>query len=215
MAMQYRRVTCTPVGNIKIRIDGSYPGAWLRLFALNLAGSAGVTSVSIRSSGSTGPWQPMVNKFGASFESYSQPPQPSDLQITTDDGQSIVLPGIITSGASGVVESGVQLSTTPTKWQTSVLQTSFNPGVQPGSTSSSVVSQAFNAAVESDQCCDSAGCYDINFAFSEFSCAQQKAFGHCNSTFLRRPIKQQDLTLEGLDPNIGYCSKSCGFCKCV
>lgn len=26
MAMQYRRVTCTPDGNIKIRIDGNYPG---------------------------------------------------------------------------------------------------------------------------------------------------------------------------------------------
>lgn len=166
-----------------------------------------MTGVSIRSSGGPGPWQPMVNKFGASFETYSQPPQPCDLQITTDDGQTAVLLGIITPGASGIVESNVQLSTTPIQWTPTVIQTSYNPSVQPGSTSTSVVSQSFGAGVESATCDYST--IDLNFAFATYSCAQQKAFGKCNSTFLNRTVKQQDLTLESYDPTLGYCHATC------
>ena len=152
-------------------------GAWLRLFLLRLAGSAGVTGVSIRSTGSAAAWQPMVNKFGASWETYSQPPQPCDLYVTTDDGQSATLVGIVTAGAAGVVDSDVQLSTTPTTWDPSVLPTAYNPDVEPGSTAASVASVAFGAAAQSSECCDSAGCYDINFSGALYTCAQQKAFG--------------------------------------
>lgn len=214
MAMQYRRVSCTPEGNIAVRFDGNYAGAWLRLFLLSVAGSAGITGVSVRSSGAGGPWQPLVNKFGASWESYSQPPHPADLLVTTDDGQSAVLAGIVTDGASGVVESGVQLATDPPAWSPLVLPTVFNPAVEPGSTAAAVVSRAFGAAAQAAECCDSASCYDINFGFATFSCAQQRAFGKCNETFLTRPIKQQDATLEGIDINQGYCSRTCGRCRC-
>lgn len=215
MAMQYRRVTCTPDGNIAVRVDGNYAGAWLRIFIEQVAGSGGIVGVSIRSTSGTGDWLPMTNKFGASWESYSQPAHPSDLQITTDDGQTAVLEGIITDGASGVLESSVQLSSTPSAWAPTVFQTDFNPAVVPGSTSAAVVSQVFGAQVESEECCDSSSCYDINFAFSEFSCAQQKAFGHCNATFLTQPVKQQDATLEGLDIRQGYCSRTCSRCTCA
>lgn len=215
IAMQYRRVTCTPDQNIMVRVDGNFNGAWLRVFPYGLAGSGGVQSVSIRSTGSTGSWQTMTNKFGAAWESYSQPPHPSDLQISTDDGQTAVLEGIITDGASGYLTSNVQLSSTPPAWQPTVYVTDFNPTVQPGSTSTAVISQPLGsgAQVQSGQCCDQ--CFDINFAFSTFSCQQQKAFGHCNATYLTRPVKQQDATLEGLDINQGYCSKTCGRCRCA
>lgn len=182
-------------------------GAWLRVFAINLAGSAGVTGISIRSSGSAAPWQPLVNKFGASFESYSQPSQPSDLQITTDDGQSIILQSVITAGATGIVDSGVQLSTTPSQWDPSIQTTTFNPAVQPGSTSTAVISVPFGTKVESASCDFTT--LDVNFAGATYSCAQQKAFGKCNSTFLNRPIKQQDLTVEGMDPGLHYCHSTC------
>ena len=213
MAMQYRRVTCTPDGNIKVRVDGNYGNAWLRLFVLNIAGSAGVVAVNIRSSGSDGPWSAMTNKFGASWESYAQPPYPSDLQVTTDDGQTALLEAVITEGAAGIIDTNAQVSTTPSIWQPTVFQTNHNPAVEAGSTSTAVVSQSFGARVEADVCCDR--CFDINFAFAEFTCAQQKAFGKCNETFLTRPVKQQDATLESLDPLIGYCALSCGRCQCT
>ena len=215
MAMQYRRVSCTPDVNMAVRFDGNYAGAWLRLFVLDVAGSAGVTGVSVRSSGAGGPWQPLVNKFGASWESYSQPPQPSDLLVTTDDGQTAVLTGIVSAGAQGVVRSGVQLSAVPPTWDPLVLPTAFNPAVEPGSAATSVVSQAFGAAAQSDVCCDAASCYDINFGGATYTCRQQLAFGQCNATFLTRPIKQQDATLEGINIEQGYCSRTCGRCSCA
>lgn len=186
----------------------------MRLFVLDVAGSAGITGVSVRSAGSGGPWQPMVNKFGASWESYSQPPQPADLHVTTDDGQSAVLPGIVTTGAQGVVRSGVQLSAVPQTWDPAILPTLFNPAVEAGSTSAAVVSQPFGAAAQAAVCCDSASCYDINFAYNVYSCAQQKAFGHCNETYMTQPVKLSDATLEGVNRAQGYCSKTCGRCQC-
>lgn len=182
-------------------------GAWLRVFFLNVAGSAGITSVAIRSTSSSGPWQALTNKFGASWESYSQPPQPCDLQISTDDGQSAILPGVVTAGANGLIDSGIQLSTTPLQWDSTIQTTMFNPAVEPGSTSASVVSIPFGAKVESATCDFTT--LDVNFAEATYSCAQQKAFGKCNSTFLNRPIKQQDLTVEGMDPGLHYCHATC------
>jgi len=213
MNMQYRRVTCTPQGNIMLRIDGNNPNAWLRIFLFNLAGSGGVTSVAIRASGSNDQWQPMMNTFGAAWEIYTQPTQPSDLYITTDDGQTATIIGKVTAGATGIIDTGAQTSTTPAKWdQAPTIPSNFNPNVEPGSTTPSVTSVTFGAATESAVCCEA--CPNINFSGYIYSCAQQKAFGMCNSTFLNRPIKQQDATLEGLNINIGYCSRSCGRCVC-
>lgn len=156
----------------------------------------------------------MTNKFGASWESYSQPPQPSDLQVATDDGQSAVLTGVITAGASGVVDSNVQLSSNPASWATVVYQTDYNPAVQPGSTAASVVSRPLGPGtqVESQECCDA--CFDVNFSGAVYSCADQKRFGHCNATYLSQPVKLQDATVEGLDRSQGYCSRTCGRCQC-
>lgn len=128
--------------------------------------------------------------------------------LTTDDGQSAVLAGIITLGAAGVVGSDVQLSPTPPVWNPFIFPTSFNPAVEPGSTAAAVVSQPFGGQIESADTCDLTT-LDINFSGATYSCAQQRAFGKCNSTFLNRPVKQQDLTLENYDPRLGYCHRTC------
>ena len=208
MAMQYRRVSCTPTGNISVRVDGNYNNAWLRLWIWSIAGSAGVTSVSIRTTGDTGPWHPMLNTFGAAWETFAQPPHPADVLFTTDDGQTATLTAIINDGSSGYIESNVQIMSNPPVWNSFVFPTSFNPPVQPGSTADSVISQPFGAMTQSEDTCDFTT-LDINFSGAQYSCAEQRAFGKCNSTFLNRPVKQQDLTVEGYPPALNYCHRTC------
>lgn len=208
ISMLYRRVTCTPSGFIQIRIDGNVEMGWLRLWVYGVAGAGGITSVSIRTSSTGEPWLPLTNTFGAAFEVDSQPAYPSDLEISTDDGQTAVIPAVVTSGATGYLATGVQLSSNPAVW-TTVSTTTFNPQVEPGSTSDQVISEALGpgASVESESCDFTT--LDINFSQSVYSCQQQRDFGKCNSTFLNRPVKLQDLTLENYDPALGYCHNTC------
>ena len=114
---QYRRVTCTPPDATWVRIDGNNgPGLWLRLWIVNVAGSGGVTSVSIR-----GPDQvqyPMTNTFGAAWEIGSAPQFPADLVVSTDDSQQIILLGAVTEGQTGYVQTAIQFISTPTAWPT-------------------------------------------------------------------------------------------------
>ncbi|KAK9863435.1 hypothetical protein WJX84_009026 [Apatococcus fuscideae] len=49
-------------------------GGWLRLWVMNTAGTAGVTGVSIRSTGTSGPWIPMNDNFGTAPNKFGQDP---------------------------------------------------------------------------------------------------------------------------------------------
>ena len=60
--------------------------------AQNTAGTAGVTGMSIRSTGTSGPWIPMNDNFGADWEIAASPAQPLDALITADDGSSVSSP---------------------------------------------------------------------------------------------------------------------------
>ena len=59
------------------------------LWSQNTAGTAGVTSVSVRSSNTNGAWIPMNNAFGADWEMPNSPAQPLDMLIGSDDGSSV------------------------------------------------------------------------------------------------------------------------------
>lgn len=139
IAILYRRVTCTPEGNIQVIISGNNPNAWLRVFITNIAGSASIMKVFVRSSNNNNSsWQSMMNIFGASWEIYTQPPQPSDLLIITDDNQTTILYSIITNGTEGLLESNQQIEYIPSIWNYPSLS-NFNPNVQLGSTSQTVI----------------------------------------------------------------------------
>ncbi|KAK9824717.1 hypothetical protein WJX74_000925 [Apatococcus lobatus] len=214
---QYRRVTCTPPDAAWVRIDGNNgPGLWLRLWIVNVAGSGGVTAVSIR-----GPDQveyPMTNTFGAAWEIGSAPQFPADLIVSTDDSQQLIFFGAVTVGQTGYVQTASQFISTPTAWPTAP---AFNNDVAVASystavtvTSGTLISNA-TAATESycPPTCDT--CLDINFALHNYTCAQQKAFGKCNDNFLTQPLHPLDATAEGVNITAGYCARTCGRCSCT
>lgn len=140
---------------------GNNPNAWLRVFITNIAGSAGIVKVFVRSSNNNSSWQSMMNIFGASWEIWTQPPQPSDLQIITDDNQTIILYSIITNGAEGSIISNEQISDIPSTWNFPSIS-NFNPNVESGSTSQMVIPYQ-NSIYYSSECsclCD----YCLNLA---------------------------------------------------
>lgn len=171
IAIKYRRVTCTPNENIKVIISGNNAGAWLRVFITNIAGSAGIKQVNIRSSNSNSPWLSMSNIFGGSWEIWTQPPQPSDLEILTDDNQSAILYNVITKDGSGSINTNTQISNVPLLWNFPI-SSSFNPSIHINSTSQYVLSYQ-DSIYYSEQCqCECSYCLNNQIGSPQSSSQQ-------------------------------------------
>ncbi len=65
VAIQYRRVACTPPKDVEVQIDNNRgSGGWLRLFVQDVANLGTVSRVSV---GSSGTWTPLTNVWVCCF----------------------------------------------------------------------------------------------------------------------------------------------------
>lgn len=106
--VQYRQVACPFTGGINVYVDSfrATGGGFMKIALRNVAGSADITSVKFRTTGTPNNWRPMQNKYGAVWEASALPSFPLDLQVTRKDGQSVVLSGAITKTTTpGVVQT--------------------------------------------------------------------------------------------------------------
>eukprot|EP00879_Flechtneria_rotunda_P012123 GHRR01012661.1.p1 GENE.GHRR01012661.1~~GHRR01012661.1.p1 ORF type:complete len:114 (+),score=31.30 GHRR01012661.1:935-1276(+) len=113
MKIQYRQVPCKVAGNIVVNVDTyrATAGGYIKLSLKNVAGSGGITSVQLAQTGSTA-YRPMNNTYGAEWEISIVPAPPLDIKVTNQQGQSVVLRGIITkAGQTGAFKSAVQFAT--------------------------------------------------------------------------------------------------------
>ncbi|KAK9824737.1 hypothetical protein WJX74_003216 [Apatococcus lobatus] len=139
VALQYRRVTCTPQEPVSVRVDANRgSGGWIRLWVMNTAGTAGVKAVSVRSAGTAGAWVPLNNGFGADWESPASPAQPLDMLVTSDDGSSVTIPNAVAAGYIGSGTAPGQNFAQDAVGQITAAASGQNPPVAAGSTSTAV-----------------------------------------------------------------------------
>ncbi|KAK9824754.1 hypothetical protein WJX74_005028 [Apatococcus lobatus] len=139
VALQYRRVTCTPQEPVSVRVDANRgSGGWIRLWVMNAAGTAGVKSVSVRTAGTNGAWVPMNNAFGADWEMPASPAQPLDMLIGSDDGSSVTIPNAVAAGYTGTGTAPGQNFAQDAVGQIKAAAAGQNPPVAAGSTSTAV-----------------------------------------------------------------------------
>jgi hypothetical protein len=76
-----------------------------RLHVQQAGGMAAVQSVAVRTSGSSGTFQPLTNKWGSDWETSNAPAFPLDITIVGADGESVsaccpVMPCLLASAIS-------------------------------------------------------------------------------------------------------------------
>lgn len=142
IALQYRRVTCTPQEPVTVRVDANRgSGGWMRLWVMNTAGTAGVAGVSVRTAGTGGPGVPLSNVFGADWETGASPAQPLDVIVTSDDGSTLTLPGAVAASFVGLGAGASNFGQDPTAasaGQVAAAASQQNPPVAAQSTSVAV-----------------------------------------------------------------------------
>eukprot|EP00878_Enallax_costatus_P004536 GHUV01004777.1.p1 GENE.GHUV01004777.1~~GHUV01004777.1.p1 ORF type:complete len:243 (+),score=69.95 GHUV01004777.1:209-937(+) len=92
--IQYREVSCPFTGGINVYVDAFRPeqGGFLKLALRNVAGTGGIKSVALRTTGNTANnWRQMKNTYGAVWEGSQLSTLPLDIQVTKTDGQTVVL----------------------------------------------------------------------------------------------------------------------------
>ncbi|CAL5229279.1 g12572 [Coccomyxa viridis] len=188
--IQYRRVECVPPKPMVISVDSNGgQGAWLRLFVEQAGGLASVKNVQVRTSGSTGGFQSLTNKWGSDWETPNAPAFPLDINIVGADGEAVTAYQVIQAkGATGKMSTQVQFKISNPSDQ------SITASVSGGSTSTAKgdsLSPASSPSGGSGDCTDTP-------PSGTYTCEQQKAFNACSQSWMI---------------SAGYCKKTCGKCS--
>lgn len=96
--IKYRRITCSPPGNIKLGVLNYNPSGWVRFVALFTARRGSVKALAVRTNNSGKPWQYLTNSWGAVWEAGTIPAAPLDVLFVSDNDEMRISYNVIKKG---------------------------------------------------------------------------------------------------------------------